>query len=655
MKPGLSPIQITLLEVAFEAMLPELALREGYKQRVTEKVAMYIQSLPSYQQREVKQLLGLLNSKVLGATWRGPWSSLLHLPPEQRAALFEKWSQHDLPTIRKAFQALKKLITFAALAYDGTSNDWHSRIGYTGAKAIYQFPSAPSSMAVEKQVTKTLKADVVIVGSGAGGGIMAMVLAEAGFNVLVLEKGKDIAYDQMPMPEAQALAGMYEGGGLCTSVDGGVGLLAGSCLGGGTTVNWAASIRTPAEVLEEWSTQYANPHFTTDEFLKGFEWVEKKTHVQFQCDEHNFQNKVIEESSKHLGWKSRVIPRNVHPDKTVASVAFASDSFSTHGDRFARKQGSKETFLLSAQAAGAKILAECKVEKINIAHGKATTLDAILQINGTKKSIQIECNHVVLCAGALHTPALLQRSGIHHHELGKNLYLHPTTGVAGIYQEESIPWTGPMMSQMVEYFTNMEQGYGFRIETPPLHPGLLALAMPWANARQFEHDFLKARNMAVNIVLTRDKFGGSVQINKKGELKIKYKLHPFDKKHLVKGVQESTRMHMTAGAQTVKVLHQDMPQWKKGDITESFLRSLPSLKWSIHRFPLFSAHQMGTCRMSGNKKMGVVRPDGQLWGYQNIWIADGSVFPSASGANPMLSIQATAYWIARQFVAKNRL
>jgi choline dehydrogenase-like flavoprotein len=226
--------------------------------------------------------------------------------------------------------------------------------------------------------------------------------------------------------------------------------------------------------------------------------------------------------------------------------------------------------------------------------------------------------------------------------------------VAGIYQEESIPWHGPMMSQMVESFTNLEQGYGFRIETPPLHPGLFALAMPWASARQFESDYLKARNLAVNIVLTRDKFGGTVQVNKKGALKIKYKLHPFDRKHLVRGVQESTRMHATAEAHTVKVLHQDMPQWRKGETLESFIRSLPSLKWSVHRFPLFSAHQMGTCRMSGNKKLGVVQPNGQLWGHSNIWVADASVFPSASGANPMLSVQAIAYWVARQFLDKYR-
>ena len=198
------------------------------------------------------------------------------------------------------------------------------------------------------------------------------------------------------------------------------------------------------------------------------------------------------------------------------------------------------------------------------------------------------------------------------------------------------------MSALNDQFARLDANYGFRIETPPVHTGMLGIATPWRSARQNKNDMLKSPNMGAFIVLTRDKFGGSVELDKQGEALVKYPLHKYDRNHLIRGIKEAVLLHAAAGAEKAHFPHPDMTPMKlknrKVILNLDTLSGLDKQSWKANRFGLYTAHQMGTCRMGGDAKTHPTRPDGRLLGYQNIYIADASAFPASSGTNPMISI-----------------
>jgi choline dehydrogenase-like flavoprotein len=157
----------------------------------------------------------------------------------------------------------------------------------------------------------------------------------------------------------------------------------------------------------------------------------------------------------------------------------------------------------------------------------------------------------------------------------------------------------------------------------------------------------QARHVSAFIVLTRDRDGGHVTTDPSGQPVLHYRLSRFDCPHLLRGMQEAARIHLAAGAEEVHFPHNRAVVLRRDQDAEAFLRDLPRWRWSPNRFALFSAHQMGTCRMGGDAARHPVRPDGQVWGVPGLYVADASVFPESSGANPMLSVQALAYHTAR--------
>jgi choline dehydrogenase-like flavoprotein len=254
----------------------------------------------------------------------------------------------------------------------------------------------------------------------------------------------------------------------------------------------------------------------------------------------------------------------------------------------------------------------------------------------------------VVAAGSVHSPALLMRSGLSHDEIGRNLFLHPVIPVTAYYDRLMEPWYGPMMSAYSDQFTRLDGNFGYKLETPPVHAGLMGMVTPWVSGEQYKHDMLKAAYAGTFIVITRDKFGGSIKLDKQKRPRIAYRINPYDRKHLLHGVQQAFRVHAAAGARRIVLMHNDMESIdpRKSDL-EEFIQSIPGKSWAPNRYNLFSAHQMGTCRMGGGRLRHPVKPDGETREVRNLYVADASAFPSASGANPMLTIQALAYYIAQ--------
>jgi choline dehydrogenase-like flavoprotein len=261
----------------------------------------------------------------------------------------------------------------------------------------------------------------------------------------------------------------------------------------------------------------------------------------------------------------------------------------------------------------------------------------------------IKAQKVVLAAGGIETPALLMRSGLKSLHLGQHLYLHPTVGVTGSYPTPMEAWKGPPQTIVCDEFSNLSDGYGYRIEAVPAHPGLLSVGLPWTNARDHRREMQQIRFAAPFIVLTRDSSSGRVRLNRNGEPYFDYRLGREERRLIRHGIATAARIHFAAGAERVMTLHTTPLLWERasGASIEKLCRQIESASTSPNRLPLFSAHQMGTCRMGSDRATAVCDGTGAVFEMKGAYVADASLFPASTGVNPMVTIMALARCVAQ--------
>ncbi|GAA4392760.1 FAD-dependent oxidoreductase [Hymenobacter koreensis] len=639
---------------------PTFWARRGSEGVNLDQLEAAIQAQPESAQKQFAQLLDLLGGPLLGLTWFGPPKAFAELRPEQREQLLQSWAQSMLPPLRQGFQALRKLCTFLYYAGGDASSanpNWEA-LGYPGPLAltdgVVDTPKPLATLHPERDVTYTC--DVLVIGSGAGGGVVAGELAAAGHDVLVLEKGPYCHGCEFTQREADMIGQLYDARGTLSTTDGGITLLAGSCLGGGTTVNWAGSFRTPDYVLEEWAREHQVPHFTQASFKSSLEAVTAALSVNTDYPRHNGQNQALLDGSRKLGQEVRLIPRN-EKNLDDSELHFRGLGFSTLGDRYGVKQGTLNTYLKTAAEHGARLLPNTHVERVTIEAGRATGAEALCTAaDGRTVRITVRAARVVVAGGAIQTPTLLLRSGLRHPHLGQHLHLHPTVAVSGAYPWPIEAWYGPSMSVVNDSCTRLNgTNFGAKIETPPAHVGLMAMTLPWTSGEQHKQLMQQVPNLGSFIVLTRDRDGGRVRTDRHGAPLIDYRLSDYDRNHMLTAVRTAAEIHAAAGAHTVYLPHGTLPtlRVREGRIeNQEVLDGLPHLGWKPNQFSLYSAHQMSTCRMGGNRATHPTSPSGETYEVRGLYVADGSAFPACSGVNPMLTIMALAHHTAQQIKAE---
>jgi choline dehydrogenase-like flavoprotein len=192
-------------------------------------------------------------------------------------------------------------------------------------------------------------------------------------------------------------------------------------------------------------------------------------------------------------------------------------------------------------------------------------------------------------------------------------------------------------------FENVQDGYGFLIEGAQYTPGLTGSAIPWTSAADHKEMMTNARRGASFIALTRDHGNGCVTIDDRGEAVPFYEVtDDLDQRHLRMGIEKLARLHHAAGAVQIAYLAAGLPMWRIGDDLDQFVAKAQSRPLRAGGARLFSAHQMGTCRMGTDPQTSVANPWGELHDTPGVWIGDGSAFPTPTGTNPMVSIMALA-------------
>jgi choline dehydrogenase-like flavoprotein len=659
----LSPEQFRTLAALCDTLIPALEPPEGATGverafwRVTASelgvppaFADALRLQPADKRQKLILLLNMLDKPTLAGVLTGYFTPFHELDFAARERILQRWAVSPIPELRQGFQALKRLA--AALAFtltnvDGTNPTWDA-IRYPG-------PLPPAKPASEPLCTldirqpAALDCDVVIAGSGAGGSVVAAALAQAGYTVIILEKGDYV--QEYSTREFEAFQQMYEQAGLLTTEDLGVVVLAGATLGGGTTINWAASFRTPDHVLHEWERDFGVAGLTGGGYQRSLDVVCDRLGVNTHAP-HSRQTERLMRGCEALGYHHGVIPRN--------AVDCAQDEcgWCCFGCVTGGKHGALKTWLADAQAAGAAIIVRAFAERVLIENGRAVGMTAwVKDTDGIEHPLTVRARVVVSAAGPLHSPALLMRSGLRNPNIGRHLRLHPTSPARGEYAEPIEMWRGPILTGYSAEFANQDGNhYGAIIEVPPAHSGLWASALNWRNARQFKEKMLRSAYQAGSIVITRETAAGRVTVDADGLPRLDYRLHPTDARHLITALIGSLRLHAAAGAHSLDIVHTDLPEFNLAASTpaqfEAYLAAVAAASRAPNRLGIYSAHQMGSVRMGANPDLAPLTPECETWEVRNLFTADASVFPTALGINPMITVMALAHRTAQAIKAR---
>ena len=505
---------------------------------------------------------------------------------------------------------------------------------------------------VDLQAPTTIQetCDVCIIGSGAGGAVLAAGLVERGLKVIMIEEGGYYTKDDFDLNEAHAFDKLYQDRGLRATAELGISILQGRSVGGGTTVNWTTCFRTPDRILKHWERVHGIEGLDSETLRPHFESVEKRLGIaEWPYAAANANNKVILDGCLALGWDVEPLKRNVR--------GCANSGYCGMGCPVGAKQSMHRTYIQDALEAGLSLYSDTKVQHIETKDNRVVAIHArVLDRESGKEAgakLVVKPKVAVSSCGAINGPALLLRSGINPNgRVGKRTMLHPVVGLPGIYDKPIRGFYGAPQSISSHQFVDRgEDKAGFFIETSPVHPVIGTFAFSGFGAAQRDFMGTLAHN-AVVLGLTIDGLlpeddGGTVSLRGDGRIHVDYPIRPFMEEAFLEAHLRIAELHLAAGAREMRTLHTE-PLFirSKDDIDK--LRDKP---YGLLKHPIFTAHQMGGCAMGPDANTSVVGPNHQHHHIPNLFVVDGSVFPTSLGVNPSQTIYGMAHR-ARDFVAE---
>ena len=604
----------------------------------------------------------LLGALLLGIEYGAPAALVRlrrfsELDPSRRETWLRSWADSAIPLRRQGAAALKAL---GALAWYGREAAW-ADVGYDGPwlgrvdVPVHPAPELrappPGASGPYPGVTSArdlpagtrIRAQVCVVGTGAGGGAALARLAEAGVDVVAVEAGGLFTAADATQRELEMLPRLFQDAGLRATADKGIGILQGKGVGGSTLHNTGLVWDPPAGILGRWRAEHAFPY--DDAALAPLLAEVRVTLGANPIPEAgiNANNGAMRRGAEALGWRYRVADHN----RDLCSGC----GYCVLGCAYNRKKNAALTWVARATAAGARVIADAPAVRIEGRPGARRVLCRVAGGDGAGGGggrgggeVVVEADAVVVSAGALDTPALLLRSGLGTDRVGRGLRLHPSAMVQAEMPEEVRGWRGVPQSVIVEEFADFEaDGRGGFLFIPlALWPGTMAVSTPGIGAR---HRAVMRRypDLASCGVLLHDETGGRVTVARDGRPVARYWPDRPDLAEIRRGVGALARLFLAAGARAVHLPYDDAPPVTDEATLDA---ALATARDDIHRFPLASVHPQGSCPLGGDAASSACDPEGRLRGEPDIFVADTSLFPTSVGVPPQVTTMALGLAVA---------
>jgi hypothetical protein len=495
-------------------------------------------------------------------------------------------------------------------------------------------PDAALDVVPSSEVASTTRADAVVIGSGAGGAMVARRLAAAGLAVVVVEEGRRFSVEEFRSKHALTRwTELYRGAGTTAALGNPpVMLPLGRGVGGTTLVNSGTSFRTPDRVLQRWWDRHGVPMTDPASFGALLDEVERTiATAPVGGDIMGRNGELTLLGAQRLGWSSGPLVRNAPGCGGCCQCALGCPRNAKFGVHL--------NALPQACELGARIVSEARVTAVLHEHGRVTGVQA-RRPDGSH--LRVVAPRVVVACGTTETPPLLMRSGLGgHRELGRNLALHPAVGVSARFDDPVVSWIGVLQSAQVDAFHSSD---GIMLEATAMPPGMGSIGMPGYGQRLVA-ELDRADHYASLGAMIADSPAGSVR-RVAGRTLVRYQLTRTDGHRLLRAIALMGRVLFAAGGREVVTGIPGAGSAQDVDHLDAILGDTDP-----RRLHLTAFHPTGTARMGADPQRSPVDASGRLRGVEGAWVADGAVVPSCPEVNPQVTIMALALGVAERVVA----
>ena len=592
--------------------------------QLVDRVERYLTRLPTTSRVAMRAGMASLAAASYLTTGR----SLTRLSPDQRERVLRRVAAVG-PNAAAAVEAMKTIVLLA-----NGAETYAAELLSRAQKDSAARPDASLTIIPSTESRSVITADAVIVGSGAGGAMVARTLARAGYDTVVVEEGRRWTADEFRTTHPiDRYAGLYRGAGSTVALGRpSVVLPIGRAVGGTTVVNSGTCYRPPPAVVRRWRDDFGLALADPDRLAERLDDVEhtlRVAPVPLQTMGRN--GRLLLDGAERLGWRAAPIPRNAPGCEGCCQCAIGCPRNAKFGVHL--------NALPQACAAGARIISRARVERVLHRGGRARGVRA-RRPDGT--ALDILADTVIVAAGATETPGLLRRSGIGTHpRLGRNLALHPATILAGRFDDDVVAWHGVLQSAAVHEFHESD---GVLIEATSTPPGMGSMVFPGYGAELLGW-LDRAPRVATFGAMVADRGVGSVS-SLRGQTLVRYTITRADVAKLLVAMEAMGRLLFAAGAGEVLTgLPDAMTVTSQPALRDALSRCDPR---TLH---LAAFHPTGTAAAGTDEQLCPVDETGRMRGVHGVWVADASILPSCPEVNPQLSIMALALGVADEVVA----
>ncbi len=603
----------------------------------------WFDKLPKQQRNLMKLLfLALEQAPLIFAFKLSRFSALDH---EARIKYLEGWEGSRIYLRRSLLIALRTVFSLAFLDHP----DVHEALGMNDRKACKPTPTthlSPEDRGTGQMLDigdhpedVTIEADVVVVGTGAGGGVAAKTLAAAGLDVVVLEEGPFLRPEEvsrdcgMGMAEVMAEAGMRTmvGPSMTPTIQG-------RCVGGSTLPNSAILFRIPDFVLDEWREFNGVEGITNDILEESYARVEAATRKrEARPEQLGPKNLLFAKGAKAMGV-------DAHP------FHLAKDGCKGCGECYpscpiGAKYSTDISHVPDAVRSGARLYVNTRCDEVLAAEGGVKgVLGSFVDREGKRLGrIRVRCRAAVLAGGVIGTPQVLKRSGLANSSglVGRNLRAHPGAAIFGVFDEPVNPWIGSTQG----YGAFIDETLKIEVLWSPL--AVMAVRFPGFGKELMEHMSL-FKNIAVWDVVVRATSEGRILLGKDSNPVIWFKMNQRDTDIAVGGMRLLADMFFAAGAKELLPGIHGLPTRMGPDQVDLFKPGTISPK----QITFAATHLFGTCRMGEDPGTSVVNSRGESHDVRNLYVCDSSVMPSGTRVNPHEPIMALSDYFCQGIIER---